>query len=127
MRTQEKFRENTDEQAAVFGALADPTRLKLVKLLCRQHDPDALCVNAVAGLLGVTQSAVSQHLRVLRAIGLVKGERRGYHIHYFVNQDMLERCRKLTSAALSIEEPSEEQSCQEYCPEERREEDVSSP
>ena len=114
--SQEQSRENTYEQAAVFGALADPTRLKLVKLLQRQRDPDALCVNALAGLLGVTQSAVSQHLRVLKAIGLVKGERRGYHIHYFVNQDMLEKCRGLTSAALSVEEPAEQQSCQEYCP-----------
>ena len=121
-----EHQQDIDEQAAVFGALADPTRLKLVRLLCRQRDPDALCVNALACLLGVTQSAVSQHLRVLRAIGLVKGERRGYHIHYFVNQDMLEKFRELTSAALSIEEPIEEQSCQEYCPE-RREQNVSSP
>jgi len=125
MEAQRELLENVDEQATVFSALADPTRLKLVKLLCRQRDPDALCVNALAGLLGVTQSAVSQHLRVLRAIGLVKGKRRGYHIHYFVNQDMLKRCRKLTSEALSMEEPGEEQSCQEYCPE-RRKEDVSS-
>ena len=114
--SQEQSRENTDEQAAVFGALADPTRLKLMKLLQRQRDPDALCVNALAGFLGVTQSAVSQHLRVLKAIGLVKGERRGYHIHYFVNQDMLKKCRGLTKAALSVEEPAEQQSCQEYCP-----------
>jgi ArsR family transcriptional regulator len=126
VETREEILENTDEQAMVFSALADPTRLKLVKLLCRQHDPNALCVNALAGFLGVTQSAVSQHLRVLRAIGLVKGERQGYHIHYFVNRDVLEKCRSLTSAALSIEELSEEKSCQEYCPE-RREEDVSSP
>ncbi|NWF77959.1 MAG: winged helix-turn-helix transcriptional regulator [Chloroflexi bacterium] len=125
METREKIQENADEQAAVFGALADPTRLRLVKLLCRQRDPDALCVNALAALLGVTQSAVSQHLRVLRAIGLVKGERRGYHIHYFVNQDMLEKCRELALSALSMEKPSEEQSCREYCPD-RREEDVSS-
>ena len=122
--SQGNFQENTDEQAAVFGALADPTRLKLVKLLRSQRDPDALCVNALAGLLGVTQSAVSQHLRVLRAIGLVKGERRGYHIHYFVNRDVLEKCRDLTSVALSMEELSDNESCQEYCPK-RREEDVS--
>ena len=108
-----------EEQAAVFGALADPTRLKLVRLLCRQREPDALCVNALASLLGVTQSAVSQHLRVLRSIGLVKGERRGYHIHYFVNRDALERCRELALVALSIEEPGEEESCQKYCPERR--------
>jgi ArsR family transcriptional regulator len=116
MDTQEKFQENTDEQAAVFSALADPTRLKLVKLLCRQKDLDALCVNALADFLGVTQSAVSQHLRVLRAIGLVKGERRGYHIHYFVNQEMLEKSRRLISAALSMDDPGEEQSCRECCP-----------
>jgi hypothetical protein len=59
METQDKIQENTGEQAAVFGALADPTRLKLVKLLCRQQDANALCVNAMAGLLEVTQSAVS--------------------------------------------------------------------
>jgi len=111
METRGNFQENTDEQAAVFAALADPTRLKLVKLLQHQRDPDALCVNALAGLLGVTQSAASQHLRVLKAIGLVKGERRGYHIHYFINRDMLERYRKLAMDALSIEIPN-----QEYCP-----------
>jgi len=120
MDTQEKFQENTDEQATVFAALADPTRLKLLKLLCRQRDPDALCVNALASLLGVTQSAVSQHLRVLRAIGLVKGNRRGYHIHYFVNQDMLEKCRRLSSAALSTDEPGRKETCQEHCPQRRK-------
>ena len=114
--SQEQFQESIDEQATVFSALADPTRLKLVKLLQRQRDPDALCVNALAGLLGVTQSAISQHLRVLKSIGLVKGERRGMTIHYFVNQDVLEQYRQLTSTALSIEEPIEQQPCQEYCP-----------
>lgn len=119
------FQQDTDAQAAAFGALADPTRLKLVKILCQQQQPSALCVNALANLLGVTQSAVSQHLRVLKAIGLVKGERRGYHIHYFVNRDMLERFRQLTAAALSLEEPVEEQSCQDHCPV-KEEQNVSS-
>ena len=124
METQETIRQDTEQQAAIFSALADPTRLKLVKVLCRQRDPDALCVNALAVLLGVTQSAVSQHLRVLKAIGLVKGERRGYHIHYFVNQVVLERCRELASAALSIGELGEKGPCQEHCPD-RRQQDVS--
>jgi ArsR family transcriptional regulator len=100
--------QGADEQAAVFAALADLTRLKLMRLLCHQREPDALCVNALAGLLGVTQSAVSQHLRVLKAIGLVKGERRGTRIHYFVNQAVLGRCREIASAALSMDEPAEE-------------------
>jgi len=104
--------ENIDEQAAVFSALADPTRLKLVKLLCRQRDPDALCVNALASLLGVTQSAVSQHLRVLRSIGLVKGERRGYHIHYYINPEVVKHFKELASAALSVGELTKEKLCQ---------------
>jgi len=103
--SQEQPWANTDEQAAVFSVLADPTRLKLVKLLQHQHTPDALCVNALADRLGVTQSAVSQHLRVLKAIGLVKGERRGYRVHYFMNREVLERCRRLADAILSLEEP----------------------
>ena len=121
----ENLEEQTEEQAAMFAALADPTRLRLVKLLCRQRVPDALCVNALAAILGITQSAVSQHLRVLRAIGLVKGDRRGYHIHYFVNRETLERSRDLVSAALTMEEPSKEEPCESYCPI-RRENHVSS-
>lgn len=104
----------------MFAALADPTRLKLLKLLCRQRSPDALCVNALAALLGVTQPAVSQHLRVLRSIGLVKGERRGYHVHYFVNRAALERFREITSAVLSIEDTSRQKSCQLHGPGSRK-------
>lgn len=124
MSTSEEQNTDVDKQAAVFSALADPTRLKLVKLLCRQQEPHALCVNALAGLLGVTQSAVSQHLRVLKSIGMVKGDRRGYHIHYFVNRDVLEQYRKLTSTALTPDEPDEGEPCREICP--GRQENVSS-
>ena len=96
--------EKTGEQAAVFKALADPTRLNLVKHLCHQHESDALCVNALAELHGVTQSAVSQHLRILKNLGLVKGERRGYHIHYKIDHEMLERCHDLITAALRVDD-----------------------
>ncbi len=93
---------NTEEQAALFKALADPTRLKLVKLLCRQGVREALCVNAIAKRLGVTQSAVSQHLRILKNVGLVQRERRGYHVHYAVDREAMERTRSLLSMVLSM-------------------------
>jgi len=99
-------RETTEEEAALFKALADPTRLGLVKLLCHQREPDALCVNALAGLLGITQSAVSQHLRILKGIGLVRGERRGSRIHYVINHQALERCHEIILAALVGKRPS---------------------
>ena len=96
--------EDTEEQVALFKALADPTRLNLVKLLCRQRKPNALCVNALAYRLGISQSAVSQHLRVLKNMGLVKGEGRGYRVHYFINPDTIKHFRILVSSALITEE-----------------------
>ncbi len=76
-----------EKLAETFKALSDPTRLRLVKLL--GESGGVLCVNALAHTLGVTQSAVSQHLRVLRHAGLVRGERRGYFVHYSLDQDGL--------------------------------------
>lgn len=93
-------KDETEDQAKIFGILADPTRLKLLKLLAGQREPNAVCVNAIAFKLGVTQSAVSQHLRILKSAGLVKGERRGYRIHYFIRRESLKRCLVATSAAL---------------------------
>jgi DNA-binding transcriptional ArsR family regulator len=95
---------NIEEQAALFGVLADPTRLKLLKLLSQQQEPHALCVNALAYQLGVTQSAISQHLRVLKSAGLVKGERRGYRIHYFISQEGLIHAQRQISGALPVKE-----------------------
>ncbi len=116
--------QEADEAAAVFRALGDPTRLKLVRLLSRQRDPDALCVEALAQLLGVTQSAVSQHLRVLKAIGLVKGERRGYHVHYFIEGQGLEKVRALALRTLTPEGSSEAAPCN-GCRSDRRQKDAS--
>ncbi len=101
---QRKETTNIEEQAALFGVLADPTRLKLLSLLSQQQGPNALCVNALAYQLGVTQSAISQHLRVLKSSGLVKGERRGYRIHYFISQEGLIRAQEQISRALPVKE-----------------------
>jgi len=93
-----------EKQAALFSVLADPTRLKLLKLLTQQKEPDALCVNALAFRLGVTQPAVSQHLKLLKNAGLVQGEKRGYRAHYFVKQEALKKARELISQTLEFSE-----------------------
>jgi len=93
-----------EKQAELFSVLADLTRLKLLRLLAGQQETQALCVNALAYRLGVTQSAVSQHLKVLKSAGLVRGERRGYRIHYFINQEALTQAQKQVSSALPIKE-----------------------
>jgi DNA-binding transcriptional ArsR family regulator len=68
-----------------FKALGDETRLSLVALLTQQEPGRALCVGRLAQELEVTPSAVSQHLRVLKDLGLVQAERRGYRVHYFLD------------------------------------------
>ena len=58
---------------ALFQALGDPTRRAIVERLSeRPHS-----VSALAGPLGVTLTAVAQHLQVLEAAGLVRTEKLG--------------------------------------------------
>ena len=91
----------------IFKALSDPTRLRLVQLLnnCKpgvcQGGP--LCVNALAHQLSVTQSAVSQHLRILRQTGLVRGERHGNFMHYSLDPKGLDRYRAALKDTLGEE------------------------
>jgi len=106
-----KIIENIEQQAITFNALADPTRLKLLRLLCNQKEPDALCVGALAGLLGISQPAVSQHLRILKSVGLVKGQRRGYYIHYSVDLEANERCQELLTGIISPGKQEEGDPC----------------
>ena len=88
----------------IFKALSDPTRLRLIQLLndCTPGicTGGPLCVNALAQRLGVTQSAVSQHLRILRQVGLVRGARNGNFMHYSLDPEGLERYRAALRTAL---------------------------
>ena len=51
-------------------------------------------VNSLADSLKISPSAVSQHLRVLKSVGLVINERKGYWIHYSLNRNALEKARQ---------------------------------
>jgi DNA-binding transcriptional ArsR family regulator len=90
----------THDLARFFKAMGDETRLRLVALLAQQEPGNALCVGRLAGELETTMSNVSQHLRVLKDLGLVRGERRGYRIHYFLDQDQLAAYRNLARELL---------------------------
>ena len=98
-----------EKLAEIFKALSDPTRLSVVKLLneriSNEDLPDEcgggpLCVNALANRLGVTQSAVSQHLRILKQAGLVRGERCGSFIHYSLDSEGLAHLKAILADTL---------------------------
>lgn len=78
------------EAAELFKILSVDKRIEIIELLKKEP----MSVNAIAETLGVTQSAISQHLRILKSAGLVKDERQGYWIYYSLNREVLERCRQ---------------------------------
>ena len=66
-------------------ALCEPSRCRIVMLLSQR----AYCVSALARKSQLSESAVSQHLKILREAGLVYGVKRGYYTHYCVDRDAL--------------------------------------
>ncbi len=69
--------------AETFGALADPTRARIVHLLLEQER----CTEELAGMVQVSEPAVSQHLRLLRRLGLVGSRREGRYVYYRLDDD----------------------------------------
>jgi ArsR family transcriptional regulator len=78
-----------DATARLFGALADPHRVKIVNLLATSSDP--VCVCEFTGPLGLSQPTVSHHLKKLVAAGLLNREQRGVWAYYSLDHDALGR------------------------------------
>ena len=72
--------------ALIFKCMSDENRLKIIQLLSQRK----YCVRALSKQLGISEPAVSQHIRMLKKTGLlVIGDKKSYNIHYAVNKDML--------------------------------------
>ena len=69
--------------AETFKILGDPTRIKIAFALSKEE----LCVCDIANLLGVSQSAVSHSLRVLRQMKLVKFRKEGKIAYYSLDDE----------------------------------------
>jgi DNA-binding transcriptional ArsR family regulator len=67
-----------DAMARMFGILADPTRLRLLKAMSLE----CKSVSRLVQESGVAQPLVSRHLRILRDAGLARSQRRGAYVFY---------------------------------------------
>lgn len=75
--------EELQDLAEFFKVFGDPTRLKILfVLLCSE-----MCVYDIAVTLGMSQSAISHQLRVLKQMDLVKNRREGKTIFYALADD----------------------------------------
>jgi DNA-binding transcriptional ArsR family regulator len=80
------------DSSEMFKVLSVDTRIRIIELL-KSKGP--LVVKNIAETIGITPAAVSQHLKTLRLVGLVRSERDGYWIPYSIDKDALENCRQL--------------------------------
>ncbi len=63
----------------ILKALGDPTRYRIYSSLFENKQ----CVRSLSRQLKISESAVSQHMNILKEAKLVYGEKYGYHTHYF--------------------------------------------
>lgn len=97
-----------------FKALGDENRFKIFLLLAEKR----ICVKGLATALGISESAVSQHLKVLKSAGLIKGEKVGYYTHYNVQRNVLKELQgvigELAKESLNLDETKEELSANNF-------------
>jgi ArsR family transcriptional regulator len=93
-------RTDADELAALFRALADPVRLRLLSFIASQPEGEA-CVCHLTEPSGLSQPTVSHHLKILHDEGLLERDKRGAWVYYRVVPRRLEEAR----AALATRPP----------------------
>ena len=107
------------ETESILKALGEPMRLKIFRaLLERKH-----CVRSLSKKFNISESAVSQHLKVMKEAGLVYGEKFGYHTHYFPMETALvfiiEEFEKMKKASENLNRDNTQCLC-EYRKEEEK-------
>ena len=88
-----KLCEIVPSMAGTFKALGDLTRLQVIYLLATDTS-GTLGVSELAVRLGISQPAVSQHLKTLRGEGLVESRREGFYIYYTINRERMVEFRE---------------------------------
>src|SRR5258707_7649290 len=86
------------ELAAMFKAMGDPVRLRMLSLIA-SHPGGQACVCDISETFDVSQPTISHHLKLLRLAGLLDCERRGTWVYYWVIPSALQQL----SAVLRVE------------------------
>ena len=76
-----------ERAAAIFRALGDPQRLRMLMLL----EADERCVSEICTMLGEPMPAISQRLRLLKSERIVRSRREGKHVFYALADEHISR------------------------------------
>jgi ArsR family transcriptional regulator len=88
---------SVDPDIRLLTALADPTRLAIVRQLAAEVET---CACDFTDCCDVGQPTVSHHLRVLREAGVVTSERRGQWIFYRLDREVAERLGRIAGTLI---------------------------
>lgn len=75
------------EIAKLAKALAHPARVRILRVLNTLHNAGGCLNSSLVSELGLAQSTVSEHLRILKEAGLITAEPRPPKVCYHINQD----------------------------------------
>lgn len=89
--------EHLNHSAALFKALSDPTRLRILRAISQMGE---VCECNIVPGFDLSQPTISYHLKVLREAGLILSQRRGQWVYHTINQKaVLGAVRDLTEIA----------------------------
>ncbi len=83
----------------ILKAMFEPKRFLLLQLMAER----GYCVRALARKSYLSESAVSQHLKILREAGLIYGVKKGYYTHYVLDKEALGKVVAELDALLKTE------------------------
>lgn len=84
-----------DELAMFAKALGHPTRVRILRMLAKK---EARMCSLIVDELPLAQSSVSEHLRILKAAGLIRGREDGPRVAYCIESGTLRRMKALLEA-----------------------------
>ena len=89
-----------EDLVKVFKALSDETRLKILLIISKR----TICQKGISRHLGISESAVSQHIKVLKESGIVTGIKQGYSVIYVINDDCFKEVKFFLKMINDIED-----------------------
>ena len=89
-----------EDLVKVFKALSDETRLKILLIISKR----TICQKGISRHLGISESAVSQHIKVLKESGIVTGIKQGYSVIYVINDDCFKEVKFFLKMKNDIED-----------------------
>jgi DNA-binding transcriptional ArsR family regulator len=78
------FNQNQNQMAKIFKVLANPARIAILEYISKQ---EACICNDIVDEIGLAHPTISQHLKELKSIDLIRGEIEGKRVCYCINLD----------------------------------------